>query len=205
MLRAKSCSSRILLTPMPNTPDQDVTALLASWTEGDEDALNRLLPLVEQELRQLARRQMQGERPGHLLQATALVNEAYLKLVDIQRMRWQNRAHFFAVAARLMRRILVDAARSQQYQKRGGRAQHVALDEALLMLPEAPEELVALDDALQGLAAIAERKAQVVELRYFGGLSVEETAEVLKISPETVMRDWKFAKTWLLRELSRNR
>jgi RNA polymerase sigma factor (TIGR02999 family) len=190
---------------MANTPDQDVTALLASWTEGDEDALNRLLPLVERELRQLARRQMQGERPGHLLQPTALVNEAYLKLVDIQRIRWQNRAHFFAVAARLMRRILVDAARTRQYQKRGGRAQHVALDEALLRLPEAPEELIALDDALQGLAATAERKAQVVELRYFGGLSVEETAELLKISPETVMRDWKFAKTWLLRELSRTR
>ena len=188
---------------MADAPGQDVTALLASWTEGDEDALNRLLPLVEQELRRLARRQMQGERPGHLLQATALVNEAYLKLVDIQRMRWQNRAHFFAVAARLMRRILVDAARTQQYQKRGGRAQHVALDEALIVSPEAPGQLVALDDALKALSGVAERKSRVVELRYFGGLSVEETAEVLKISSETVMRDWKFAKTWLLRDLRR--
>lgn len=191
--------------PMADTPDQEVTALLASWTEGDEDALNRLLPLVEQELRRLARQQMRSERPGHLLQPTALVNEAYLRLVDIQRMRWQNRAHFFAVAARLMRRILVDAARSRQYQKRGGGAQHVSFDEALLVSAEAPEPLVALDDALQALAAVAERKGQVVELRYFGGLSVEETAEVLKISVETVMRDWKFAKTWLLRELSRNK
>jgi RNA polymerase sigma factor (TIGR02999 family) len=190
---------------MADTPDQEVTALLASWTEGDEDALNRLLPLVEQELRRLARQQMRSERPGHLLQPTALVNEAYLRLVDIQRMRWQNRAHFFAVAARLMRRILVDAARSRQYQKRGGRAQHVSFDEALLVSAEAPDQLVALDDALEALAAFAERKSQVVELRYFGGLSVEETAEVLKISPETVMRDWKFAKTWLLRELSRKR
>jgi RNA polymerase sigma-70 factor, ECF subfamily len=190
---------------MAERPGQDVTTLLASWTEGDEEALNRLLPLVEQELRRLARQQMQGERPGHMLQATALVNEAYLKLIDIQRMRWQNRAHFFAVAARLMRRILVDAARSQQYQKRGGGARHVALDEALLVSPQPPEQLVALDDALKALAAIAERKSRVVELRYFGGLSVEETAEVLKVSAETVMRDWKFAKTWLLRELSRNR
>jgi RNA polymerase sigma-70 factor, ECF subfamily len=190
---------------MADTPDQDVTALLASWTEGDEDALNRLVPLVEQELRRLARQQMRSERLGHLLQPTALVNEAYLRLVDIQRMRWQNRAHFFAVAARLMRRILVDAARSRQYQKRGGGARHVSFDEALLVSAEAPEQLVALDDALEALAAVAERKSQVVELRYFGGLTVEETAEVLKISPETVMRDWKFAKSWLLRELSRNR
>jgi RNA polymerase sigma-70 factor (ECF subfamily) len=190
---------------MADTPDPDVTALLASWTEGDEDALNRLLPLVEQELRRLARQQMRSERPGHLLQATALVNEAYLRLVDIEHMRWQNRAHFFAVAARLMRRILVDAARSRQYRKRGGGARHVAFDEALIVSPEAPEQLVALDDALEALAAVAARKSRVVELRYFGGLSVEETAEVLKITPETVMRDWKFAKTWLLRELSRQK
>ena len=190
---------------MADTPDPDVTALLASWTEGDEDALNRLLPLVEQELRRLARQQMRSERPGHLLQATALVNEAYLRLVDIERMRWQNGAHFFAVAARLMRRILVDAARSRHYRKRGGGARHVAFDEALIVSPEAPEQLVALDDALEALAAVGERKSRVVELRYFGGLSVEETAEVLKISPETVMRDWKFAKTWLLRELSRQK
>ncbi|HVG87229.1 MAG TPA: sigma-70 family RNA polymerase sigma factor [Vicinamibacterales bacterium] len=189
---------------MADTPGHDVTSLLVSWTEGDEDALNRLLPLVEQELRQLARRQMRAERPGHLLQSTALVNEAYLKLVDIRRMRWQNRAHFFAVAARLMRRILVDAARSQQYQKRGGRAPHVRLDEAALAAGQTPDQLVALDDALQALGGVAERKSRVVELRYFAGLTVEETAEVLKVSPETVMRDWKFAKAWLLRELSRH-
>jgi RNA polymerase sigma factor (TIGR02999 family) len=190
---------------MADLPDQNVTALLASWTEGNEDALNRLVPVVEQELRRLARQQMRSERPGHVLQPTALVNEAYLRLVDIQRMHWQNRAHFFAVAARLMRRILVEAARAQQYQKRGGRAPHVELEEALLVPADSPEQLVALDDALEALSAVAGRKSQVVELRYFGGLSVEETAEVLKISPETVMRDWKFAKTWLLRELSRNR
>jgi len=188
---------------MADTPDRDVTALLASWTEGDEDALNRLVPLVEHELRRLARRQMGGERQGHLLQATALVNEAYLRLVDIQQVRWQNRAHFFAVAARLMRRILVDAARSQQYRKRGGGTHRVEFEEGLLVTTERAAELVALDDALQALAQVAERKSRVVELRYFGGLSVEETAEVLGISPETVMRDWKFAKSWLLRELSR--
>jgi RNA polymerase sigma-70 factor, ECF subfamily len=164
-----------------------------------------VLPLVEHELRRLARRQMAGERPGHVLQATALVNEAYLRLIDIQRVRWQNRAHFFAVAARLMRRILVDAARSQQYQKRGGGFERVTFDEALMGSIDTPAQLVALDDALDALAGVAERKSRVVELRYFGGLSVEETAEVLKVSPETVMRDWKFAKSWLLRELSRNR
>jgi RNA polymerase sigma-70 factor, ECF subfamily len=190
---------------MADTPDQQVTELLASWTEGDQDALHRLLPLVEHELRRLARRQMAGERPGHVLQATALVNEAYLRLIDIQRVRWQNRAHFFAVAARLMRRILVDAARSQQYQKRGGGFERVTFDEALMGSIDTPAQLIALDDALDALAGVAERKSRVVELRYFGGLSVEETAEVLKVSPETVMRDWKFAKSWLLRELSRNR
>ena len=190
---------------MPEPPDEQVTALLARWTEGDQEALHQLLPMVERELRRLARRQMGGERPGHLLQPTALVNEAYLRLVDIQQIRWQNRAHFYAVAARLMRRILVDTARSQQYQKRGGGTHRVTFDEALPISTDTPEQLVALDDALEALAAVAERKSRVVELRYFGGLTIEETAEVLKISPETVMRDWKFAKTWLLRELSRSR
>ncbi len=190
---------------MADIPAKQVTALLASWTEGDQEALNQLLPLVEHELRQLARRQMGAERPGHVLQATALVNEAYLRLVDIQHVRWQNRAHFFAVAARLMRRILVDAARSRQYQKRGGGTHRVTFDEALIVSIDTPGELIALDDALQALASTAERKSRVVELRYFGGLTVEETAEVLKVSPETVMRDWKFAKSWLLRELSRTR
>jgi RNA polymerase sigma factor (TIGR02999 family) len=148
---------------------------------------------------------MAAERPGHLLQPTALVNEAYLRLVDMRGVRWQNRAHFFAVAARLMRRILVDAAQSQQYQKRGGGTQRVTFDEALFVSVETPEHLVALDDALHALATVAERKSRVVELRYFGGLTVEETAAVLEISPETVMRDWKFAKSWLVRELMRGR
>ena len=188
---------------MAHTSGEKVTALLVSWTEGDENALNQLVPLVEHELRRLAKQQMAAERPGHVLQATALVNEAYLRLVDIQRVRWRNRAHFFAVAARLMRRILVDAARAQHYKKRGGGARRVEFDEALVVSTEAPQQLVALDDALEALASVNDRKSQVVELRYFGGLTVEETAEVLKVSAETVMRDWKFAKTWLLRELSR--
>lgn len=188
---------------MSDTPPPDVTALLARWSDGDEDALHRLVPLVERELRRLAQWQMAAERPGHLLQPTALVNEAYLRLVDMARVRWQNRAHFFAVAARLMRRILVDEARSRQSLKRGGGTQRVTFDEALPVSTESPEQLIALDDALQALAAVAERKSRVVELRYFGGLTVEETAEVLKISPETVLRDWKFAKSWLLREVTR--
>ena len=178
-----------------------VTRLLLDWTEGDEAALQQLLPIVHGELRRLARRQMAGERPGHLLQATALVNEAYLRLVDLKQMRWQNRAHFFAMAARLMRRILVDDARSRGYQKRGGGVQQITFAESLPVSDEQPTDLAALDDALQVLAVVDDRKSRVVELRFFGGLSVEETAEVLKISPETVKRDWKFAKNWLLREL----
>jgi RNA polymerase sigma-70 factor (ECF subfamily) len=152
----------------------------------------------------MARRQMGRERPGHTLQASALVNEAYLRLIDVRQVRWQNRAHFFAVAARLMRRILVDSARSRHYRKRGGGAPKVSLDEVLLVGPERGKDLVALDDALQTLAAFDPRKSQVVELRYFGGLSVEETAEALHVSPDTVMRDWKLAKVWLLRELERS-
>ena len=190
---------------MADIPSEDVTALLASWSDGNQGALNRLVPLVERELRRLAQWQMAAERPGHLLQPTALVNEAFLRLVDMDRVRWQNRAHFFAVAARLMRRILVDAARSRQYQKRGGGTQQVTFDEALLVPTETPDQLIALDDALNALATVAERKSRVVELRYFGGLTVDETAAVLGISPETVMRDWKFAKSWLLRELVRGR
>lgn len=147
---------------------------------------------------------MGHERQGHILQATALVNEAYLRLIDVRQVRWQNRAHFFAVSARLMRRILVDFARARLYQKRGGGAPRVTLDEALLVGTERGKDLVALDDALQALAALDPRKGQVVELRYFGGLSVEETAEALHVSPDTVMRDWKLAKVWLLRELGRS-
>jgi RNA polymerase sigma factor (TIGR02999 family) len=182
---------------------QNVTALLVDWRGGDERALQKLVPLVHDELRRLARRHMAGERPGHVLQATALVNELYLRLVDVRRVRWQDRAHFFAVAARLMRRVLVDDARARRNQKRGGALQRVTFDPDLPVASDSHESVIAIDDALRALAEEYERKAQVVELRFFGGLSVEETAEALGISPETVMRDWKFAKSWLMRELSR--
>lgn len=177
-----------------------MTGLLIAWGRGDEGALERLVPLVHQELHRIARGCMRGERAGHSLQATALVNEAYLRLVGAQQVGWQNRVHFLAVSARLMRRILVDFARSKRYQKRGGGAQHVTLDEALIVA-EPGRDLVALDDALEALAKMDERKARVVEMRFFGGLSVEETAAALKVSPDTVMRDWRLAKAWLLREL----
>ena len=190
---------------MSQTQGHDVTALLIDWRGGDDGAVQRLLPLVHGELRRLAKRHMAGERPDHLLQATALVNEVYLRLVDIRRVQWQDRAHFFAMAARLMRRVLVDFARAQKNQKRGGALQRVTFDQNLPVASDTPEDLIAIDAALCSLATEHERKAQVVELRFFGGLSVEETAEVLKISPETVMRDWKFAKNWLMRELSRTR
>ena len=168
-------------------------------------AVARLLPLVHDELRRLAKRHMAGERPGHVLQATALVNEVYLRLVDIHRVQWQDRAHFFAMAARLMRRVLVDFARARKNQKRGGALHRVTFDQDLPIASEAPDDLIDIDDALRAFEAQYERKSQVVELRFFGGMSVEETAEVLRISPETVMRDWKFAKNWLMRELSRTR
>jgi RNA polymerase sigma-70 factor (ECF subfamily) len=189
---------------LTTTPSLQITQLLVAWGQGDEAALAQLIPLVHVELRRMARRQMGRERQGHTLQASALVNEAYLRLIDIRQVRWQNRAHFFAVSARLMRRILVDSARSRRYLKRGGGAPKVSLDEALQVGDERGKDLVALDDALQALAAVDARKSQVVELRYFGGLSVEETAEALHVSPETVMRDWKLAKAWLLRELGRS-
>jgi RNA polymerase sigma factor (TIGR02999 family) len=162
-----------------------------------------LVPLVYGELRRIAKRCLAGERAGQTLQATALVNEAYLRLVDVRQVNWQNRAHFLAMSARLMRRILVDVARSKRYQKRGGGAVKVTLDDALVAAVERGPDLVALDDALSALAAVDERKARVIELRFFGGLSVEETATVLKVSVDTVMRDWKLAKVWLLRELRR--
>jgi RNA polymerase sigma factor (TIGR02999 family) len=180
-----------------------VTRLLHAWGAGDQQALDQLIPLVEGELRRLARRHMRKERPGHTLQATALVHEAYLRLVDLRRMRWQDRAHFFAMSARLMRRILVNFALAKGCRKRGGAAQRVSFDEALVVSDERGDDLVALDDALTAFAAVYARKAQVVELRFFGGLSVEETAEALHVSPETVMRDWKLAKVWLHRELER--
>jgi len=179
-----------------------VTQLLRAWTTGDEQALDKLTPLVYEQLRHVARHFMAGERPGHVLQTTALVNEVYLKLVDCGQMNWQDRAHFFAVSAQLMRRILVDFARSRDYQKRGGGVLHISLDETPSVCDEPDMQLVALDDALKALAAVDERKSRVVEMRFFGGLSIEETAEVLKVSSETVQRDWRLAKVWLLRELS---
>lgn len=180
-----------------------VTKLLQAWRHGDKSALDKLIPLVHDELRRMAQRYMRHERPGHTLQTTALVNEAYLRLADHENMQWQNRAHFFAVAAQAMRRILVDHARSRGYAKRGGGAHRVTLDEAAAIVPEPDPELLALDEALTHLEAIDPRKTRIVELRYFGGLSVEETAEVLELSPVTIMREWNKAKAWLYRELSR--
>jgi len=180
----------------------EVTRLLKAWGLGDEDALSRLMPLVEAELHRLAHRYMSREKPDHTLQTTALVNEVYLRLVDVAQVSWQDRAHFFAITARMMRRILTDFARSRNYQKRGGTALHVSFDESLAVSGEQNAEIVAVDEALIALAAVDARKSRVVELRFFGGLSVEETAEVLKVSPETVKRDWRFAKAWLYRTLS---
>jgi RNA polymerase sigma factor (TIGR02999 family) len=182
-------------------PSLQVTGLLLAWGKGDDAALEQLIPLVHAELRRIAGRHMAGERVGHSLQATALVNEAYLRLVDVRQMKWQDRAHFFAMSARLMRRILVDFARARGYQKRGGGAQKVSFDEGLVVSNDRGHDLVALDDALLLLQEADSRKSQVVEMRFFGGLSVDETAEALHVSPETVMRDWKLAKAWLLREL----
>jgi RNA polymerase sigma factor (TIGR02999 family) len=182
-------------------PPVQVTGLLLAWGKGDDAALEQLIPLVHAELRRIAGRHMAHERVGHSLQATALVNEAYLRLVDVRLMKWQDRAHFFAMSARLMRRILVDFARSRGYQKRGGGAQKVSFDEGLVISNDRGHDLVALDDALLALAEVDSRKSQVIEMRFFGGLSVEETAEALHVSPDTVMRDWKLAKAWLLREL----
>src|SRR5438552_9515519 len=180
---------------------QRVTDLLTRWSQGDDAALPELTPLVYEELRRLAHRHVGGERPDHTLQTTALVNEAYLRLADQTNLRWQNRAHFFAVAARAMRRILVTYARSQRSQKRGGGALKVDLDEAALVSPEESQEIVDLHEALETLATLDSRKAQVVELKYFGGLNYDEMAAVLKISPVTVRRDWRFAKAWLYKEL----
>lgn len=175
----------------------DVTGLLRAWGEGDETALQKLVPLVYDQLHVAARRYMVGERPGHTLQATALIHETYLRLVNVRQVKWQNRAHFVAVCAQLMRRILVDFARSRGYQKRGGGARRVDLDEALVVGAEPEANLVALDQALLRLAEVDQRKSQVVELRFFGGLDIKETAEVLKVSADTVMRDWKIARAWL--------
>ena len=186
-----------VLRPRPNA-----TVLLQAWGHGDQAAFDALVPLVHEELRRLARRHMRHERPGHTLQATALVNEAYLRLIDLKRIEWHDRAHFLGMASRMMRRILVDSARARHNQKRGGGQPKLSLDEAL-EVPHAPgQDFVALDDALEALAALDPRKAQVVEMRFFGGLSVKETATALRVSVDTVMRDWGLARAWLLGELS---
>lgn len=183
-------------------PGPDVTQLLDEWSRGDRQALDALMPLVHDELHQLARNYVARERPGHSLQATALVNEVYLKLVGERQMQWQSRAHFIGVAAHLMRFILVDHCRRKNYQKRGGGATRVTFDEGLPLTLDRGEELMALDAALQKLAVQDERKGRIVELRYFGGLSVEETAEALSVSVATVMRDWRLARAWLQREMA---
>lgn len=178
--------------------------MLVAWSKGDEGVLTQLTPLVYQELHRLAHHYLAGERPGHVLQTTALVNEAYLRLVDWKNVEWQNRAHFFGLAAQMMRRILVDFARARQYQKRGGDGVQLSLGEVALVAPERSAEMVALDDALQTLAKLNPRQCQVVELRFFGGLSIEETATVLKVSEGTVRRDWSLAQAWLYRELRKS-
>jgi len=184
------------------TPSTDnVTRLLLDWSNGDKSALEKLIPLVYDELRRMARQYMRRERPGHTLESTALVNEAYIKLIDCSRVGWQNRAHFFAVAAQLMRRILIDHARSRNYAKRGGGVRKVSLDEAAILSEERASELIAIDNALTNLAAIDPRKSQIVELRFFGGLNLEETAEVLGVSSPTVQREWRKAKAWLYQEV----
>ena len=190
---------------MASLPREEVTQLLLAWRQGEPLALEELIPVVHKELRRLAHRYMSGEREGHTLQTTALVNEAYLRLVDSSQVQWQNRAHFFAMAAQLMRRVLVDFARTRSYQKRGGEVLKVEFDEAWMgSFDRGSDLVVALDDALQELAKFDARKSQVVEMRFFGGLSATETAEVLNVSEDTVLRDWKLAKTWLLRELKRD-
>src|ERR1700722_7268356 len=184
-----------------NRAPPEITGLLKAWAGGDQVALEQLTPVVYAELKRMAVRYMAKERPGTSLQATALVNEAFLRLVEVDNVRWQDRAHFFGVSAQMLRRILVDAARAHGAEKRRGAAVKIELNESLDAVPCRGSELVALDDALDALAALDARKAKVVELRFFGGLSVEETAEVLKISPQTVMRDWKLARAWLMREM----
>jgi len=183
-------------------PPHQVTQLLRQWSEGDENALARLMPLVHDELHRLAHQHMRRESAGHVLQTSALINEAYLRLVDQPQIRWQGRAHFFGISARLMRHILVDEARKRNAAKRGGSFIQVPLEEANTIVQEQSANVAALDDALQRLEAIDERQGKIVELRFFGGLSIEETAEVLKISPGTVMRDWTFARAWLRNEMT---
>ena len=180
----------------------EITDLLLAWNDGEAAALEKLAPLVERELRRLAKSYMRRERAGHTLQTTALINEAYVRLIDARKIRWQNRAHFYGLAARVMRRILVDFSRERNYQKRGAGTWHVTFDEALVVSQPDDPDLLALDEALNELARVDERKAQVVEMRFFGGLTEKEAAVALNVSPETARRDWRLAKTWLLRRLS---
>jgi RNA polymerase sigma-70 factor, ECF subfamily len=187
---------------MTKLDGHEITELLQAWRRGDESALERLTPQVYRELHRAAKGCMRAEREGHILQTTALINELYLRLTDLQEVDWQNRAHFFALCARQMRRILTDQARARQSHKRGGGAQPISLEAAPIVSKRPQPEVLAIDDALKALAKVDSRKSHVVELRFFGGLNVDETAEVLKVSPDTVVRDWKLAKAWLLRELS---
>jgi RNA polymerase sigma factor (TIGR02999 family) len=186
---------------MSSAPSHEITALLQAWNGGDEQALQRLTPLIYEELHRAAKRCLSGGRRDQTLQATALINELYLRVIGMNRISWQNRAHFLAICARQMRWILTDFYRAKRYQKRGAGAERVSLDESAVLSQEAGRDLLAIDEALTRLGTIDQRKAQVVELRFFGGLSVKETAEVLKVSSDTVMRDWKLARAWLLSEL----
>lgn len=200
MIGAHSGPIRPMEDSAPTSPQ--VTQLLNAWGEGDQVARDQLIPLVYDELHRLAHRYMKRESPGHTLQTSALVNEAFVRLVDQKNVRWQNRAHFFGIAAQMMRRILVDYARSRNYAKRGGGATRISLDEALIVSDERSTEVVSVHEALERLAEFDSRKSQIVELRFFGGLSIDETAEVLSVSPGTVMRDWTLAKAWLRREIT---
>ena len=182
-----------------------ITGLLRAWTDGDHDAFEALVPLVEAELRRLARVYMARERRNHTLQATALVNEAFVRLIGAQDVRWQDRTHFLGIAGRLMRRVLVDHARTRGFQKRGGSDRQVSLDDAMLVSPAPTVDVLALDRALEALGAVDPRKSRVIEMRYFGGMTVEETADALHVSTDTVKRDWRLAKLWLLRELEGHR
>jgi RNA polymerase sigma-70 factor (ECF subfamily) len=191
-----------LIGRMSTSSSHEVTQLLQAWCDGNAESLERLMPLVYQELHRVARRYMDRENSGHTLQTTALVNEVYLRLVDFPEVSWQNRAHFFAICSKLMRQILTDSARSRRSLKRGGGVPELPFEEAFFVHDGSPSDLLALDDAMNHLAVFDQRKSQVVEMRFFGGLSVDETAEVLKVSPETVLRDWRLAKVWLFRELT---
>jgi RNA polymerase sigma-70 factor (ECF subfamily) len=188
---------------MTKPAPEEVSQLLKEWSNGDEAALDKVMPVVYQELRRLAHHYMRRERPGHTLQTTALVNEAYMRLADYKKMRWQSRAHFFAVAAQVMRRILVEQARSKHFAKRGGGAEKISLDETVVVSTGRSAEVIAVDDALTELESWDPRKGRIVELRFFGGLSIEETAEVLKVSPTTVQREWRSAKAWLYKAISK--